>query len=150
LPGTLGAHVADLGAGWGYLSTQALERSDLLTLHLVEADHIALECARQNVVDPRAVFHWADATRWQAPEPLDSVLMNPPFHAGRKGDPAIGRAFIAAAARNLAPRGVLYMVANRHLPYEAELSRLFGRVDSLGNDTRFKVLVASRPARTAR
>ncbi|MEM6577319.1 MAG: methyltransferase [Pseudomonadota bacterium] len=150
LPRKLGRQVADLGAGWGYLAAQALERSDIDALHLVEAEHAALECARQNVADPRAVFHWADATRWQAPTPIDALLMNPPFHVGRSGEPAMGQAFIAAAARQLAPRGTLYMVANRHLPYEAELHRVFGRVESIGDDSRFKIFVASRPARTAR
>lgn len=150
LPPSLGAQVADLGAGWGYLSAQALSRTDVSELHLVEADHAALDCARQNVTDPRAIFHWADATRWQAPKPLDTVVMNPPFHIGRSGDPALGLAFIANAARQLAPRGILYMVANRHLPYEADLHRLFGKVDSVGHDPRFKIFVASRPTRTAR
>lgn len=150
IPSKLGKQVADLGAGWGYLSAQALARSDVSTLHVVEAEHEALECARQNVPDPRAVFHWADATRWQAPAALDAVLMNPPFHVGRAGDPSLGRAFIAAAARHLSPRGVLYMVANRHLPYEAELSQRFAKVEAIGNDSRFKIFVASRPARTAR
>ncbi len=150
LPGRLGSKLADLGAGWGYLAAEALIRPEIDVMHLVEAESIALECARQNVSDPRAVFHWADATCWQAPGPLDAILMNPPFHIGRTGDPALGQAFIAAAARNLAPRGVLYMVANRHLPYEAELHRHFAQVEAVGGDPRFKVFVASRPARAGR
>ncbi|MEM7075475.1 MAG: methyltransferase [Pseudomonadota bacterium] len=150
LPVRIGATVADLGAGWGYLSARVLERDTPIELHVVEADHVALDCARRNVDDSRAQFHWADATHWRAPGPLDAVVMNPPFHAGRTGDPDLGRAFIAAAARALGPRGTLYMVANRHLPYEAELIRCFGHVVSVGGDRRFKVYHASRPARPAR
>ncbi len=64
LPKKLGAQVGDLGAGWGYLSRAVLERDSVETLYLVEADHAALDCARQNITDARAQFHWADATRW--------------------------------------------------------------------------------------
>ncbi|MEM9912448.1 MAG: class I SAM-dependent methyltransferase [Pseudomonadota bacterium] len=146
LPERLGPFLADFGAGWGYLANQALARQGVEKVYLVEAEHNALDCARLNVVDPRADFHWADVTNWQAPEPLDAVVMNPPFHIGRSADPSLGRAFIQAAARQLKPRGALFMVANRHLPYEATLEKLFGRVDSLANHPQFKVLMASRPS----
>ena len=139
LPEKLGAVVADLGAGWGYLSTRILARDSVETLHLVEAEHAALECAKRNVTDPRAAFHWADATAWRAPEPVDSVVMNPPFHTGRAADPDLGRAFVAQAAAMLKPKGQLWMVANRHLPYETALSERFGEVSEVTGDNRFKL-----------
>lgn len=147
LPAKLGAKVADLGAGWGYLSAGVLERDSVTTLHLVEADHTALSCARANVSDPRARFHWADAVTWTAPEPLDAVVMNPPFHTARSADPSLGQGFIASAARNLTRSGSLWMVSNRHLPYETTLSETFARVEELAGDNRFKVFHASRPRR---
>jgi len=150
LPEKLGAVVVDLGAGWGYLSARVLEREAVHTLHLVDADHAALECAKANVTDMRAAFHWADATVWRAPEPVDTVVMNPPFHTGRAADPDLGRAFIAQAAAMLKPKGQLWMVANRHLPYEVTLSERFGEVTEVAGDNRFKVLRATRPARKHR
>jgi len=148
LPVKLGAQVVDLGAGWGYLTHHVLSRESVQALHLVEADHVALDCARQNVSDARAVFHWADACNWAAPGPLDAVVMNPPFHIGRASDPDLGRAFIRAAARILSPRGQLFMVANRHLPYEGDLATSFGEVREIGGDNRFKIVQAARPSRT--
>ncbi|QUJ75820.1 class I SAM-dependent methyltransferase [Sulfitobacter albidus] len=150
LPDTLGAQVADLGAGWGFLSAHILTREAVEAVHLVEAQHIALECAKRNVTDPRATFHWADATDWTLAHRLDTVVMNPPFHQGRAAEPQIGQAFVAAAARLLAPQGHLWMVANRHLPYEAELATLFAQVDEIGGDARFKLFHASRPLRKRR
>ncbi len=147
LPKTLGKTVADLGAGWGYLARAVLERADVAELHLVENDHAALTCARQNVTDPRAQFHWADATRWRPEKALDAVVMNPPFHTGRAADPALGQAFVAAAAACLAPHGKLWLVANRHLPYEATVQAHFAQVDEIAGDNRFKLLAAQRPAR---
>ena len=150
LPADLGRQVADLGAGWGYLSAQLLARDKIETLHLVEVDHSALGCARQNVPDPRAQFHWADATLWRPKKALDCVVMNPPFHTTRSADPDLGRAFIAAAAAVLAPQGRLFMVANRHLPYEPALAQHFGQVTEFGGDARFKLLAGERPARLRR
>ena len=144
LPTKRGTRIADLGAGWGFLSAKLIDDT-LRSLHLVEADHTALTCARANVTDPRAQFHWADATKWSAPEPLDMVIMNPPFHTSRSADPTLGQGFITSAARNLTRNGQLWMVANRHLPYEATLAEAFARVDEVAGDNRFKVFHASRP-----
>ncbi|WP_299963176.1 class I SAM-dependent methyltransferase [uncultured Roseobacter sp.] len=150
LPDDLGPCVADLGAGWGFLSAHILTRPEVREVHLVEAGHMALACAQHNVTDARAHFHWADATTWQPAEALDTIVMNPPFHAGRKADPSLGQGFVEAAARLLKPQGQLFMVANRHLPYEATLHRLFTNCAEIDGDSRFKVFHASRPRRTHR
>lgn len=150
LPAGIGGAVADLGAGWGYLSARLLERPAVRALHLVEADHTALECARANVDDARARFHWADARDWAPPERLDAVVMNPPFHTGRSAEPDLGRAFIASAARCLLPAGRLWLVANRHLPYEQSLQAHFAETREIGGDGRFKLLTAARPTRIKR
>jgi len=73
--------------------------------------------------------------------------MNPPFHTGRSVDPTLGRSFITASARLLKPQGMLWMVANRHLPYEKTLMAHFSKVVDLGGNARFKVLRAERPKR---
>ncbi len=151
LPETLKGQIADLGAGWGWLSREILSKDGVTALHLVEAEAHALDCARQNVTDPRAQFHWADATTWKSPsKALDGVIMNPPFHQGRKADPRIGQAFVTAAARLLAPNGQLWMVANRHLPYETTLAANFRDVAEIAGNNRFKILHAARPSRPKR
>lgn len=150
LPESLGKEIADFGAGWGFLSAHILTRAEVSTVHLVEAEHMALECARRNVTDTRAVFHWADATTWTPEKKLDAVIMNPPFHIARAADPTLGQAFVQAAARALSPSGQLWMVANRHLPYEQTLMSHFANVFEVGGDARFKLLHATRPKRAAR
>ena len=145
LPKKLGARIADLGAGWGYLSAEILKAATPRALHLVEADHIALTCARANLADSIAQFHWSDAVSWTAPEPLDTVVMNPPFHTSRAADPELGQGFIKSAARNLTRNGSLWMVANRHLPYELTLTDTFAHVQEVSGNNRFKVFHASRP-----
>ena len=148
LPTTLTGRVADLGAGWGYLSARALAASPgIAEMHLIEAEHDALEAARANVTDPRARFHWADARAFAPDLPFDAIIMNPPFHQGRAPDPTLGRAFIAAAARMLARGGALWLVANRHLPYERALAETFDAVDRLDGPPQVKLIRARAPRR---
>ncbi|MFZ1726558.1 MAG: class I SAM-dependent methyltransferase, partial [Albidovulum sp.] len=145
LPANLPGRGADLGAGWGWLSAQVLTQGKVAELHLIEADHAALACARRNVTDARAVFHWADAIAFKPAEKFDFIVTNPPFHNSRAADPGLGAAFIRAAGSLLKPSGVLLMVANRHLPYESVLAEVFRDVAELAKDAGFKVFRAARP-----
>lgn len=147
LPAKLGGKVADLGAGWGFLAAEILKRSGVKKLDLVEAEADALDCARVNVTDPRARFHWADATTWRPDTLLDVVVMNPPFHKGREADPDLGAGFIRAARRMLAPSGELWLVANHHLPYDAVLAESFLEVREVVTDGGFRVIQAIKPKR---
>lgn len=145
LPEKLPSRVADMGAGWGYLSRAILDRSGVKSLDMIEAEALSLDCARLNIDDPRANSHWADATGFAPSAPYDAVIMNPPFHTGRAAQPQLGQAFITAAARMLAPHGKLWMVANRHLPYEQALRDTFRNVTELAGNGGFKVFHATRP-----
>ena len=144
LPERLNGVVVDLGAGWGYLADAALTRG-ADEVHLVEADHGALAAARQNIEAAHAVFHWADALDFELDRPVDHILCNPPFHTTRKADPALGQAFIASAARLLARSGTLWLVANRHLPYEDILNKKFREVSALPGSPQFKLFRARKP-----
>ncbi len=150
LPPELYGVAADLGAGWGYLAAQLLEKAPKISaLHLIESDFRALDCARANVTDPRAVFHWADATLPLPGLQVDIAVMNPPFHIGRAGQPGLGIAFIRAAAALLRPSGQLWLVANRHLPYEAALTASFRSHAEVGGTSAFKILRAETPLRVS-
>jgi 16S rRNA (guanine1207-N2)-methyltransferase len=149
LDGRVRGRVADLGAGWGWLARAALERCPgIVSMDLHEAEAAALEAARLNVTDPRATFHWTDATALgRGAPPFDCVIANPPFHQGRAAEPELGAGFIAAAARLLKPAGWLFLVANRQLPYEAPLDAAFLRWERIAEDRTYKVVAATRPRR---
>ena len=147
LPGKLSGRVVDLGAGWGYLADAILRRDAVLHVDLVEADFAALEAARRNISDTRAEFHWADARDWLSAGSVDHVVTNPPFHRGRTAEVSLGQAFIRSAARILGSKGQLWLVANRHLPYEQTLEDAFHTVQSLGQHSSFKLFRARSPRR---
>jgi 16S rRNA (guanine1207-N2)-methyltransferase len=137
---------ADLGAGWGYLSHHALETYPEITqLDLFEAEQTSLTCAQKNITDERAHFHWQDVLSMSTKATYDFILMNPPFHVSRKADPSLGRDFIAKAAKMLAPKGRLWMVANKQLAYEATLDAHFNTWDYAHQTSQYKIIHARRP-----
>jgi len=136
---------ADLGGGWGYLSVKALEINSISELHFIEADFAALNVAKNNLNDQRMKFYWCDALKWEAPKLLDFIIMNPPFHYLGRAMPSLGADFVKVASRNLKKSGTLWMVANRHLPYEDAIRRHFSSFSELSGSTKFKVIQAENP-----
>ena len=143
LPRDLAGHGADLGCGYGYLAAEVLARApEVRALDLYEAEARALDLARINLQAGRAVplgFLWHDVAAGLVGS-YDFIVTNPPFHHGRADQPEIGRAFITAAAGALRPGGRLFLVANRHLPYEATLATHLRDVHKRDERDGYKVL----------
>ncbi|MCG6114394.1 MAG: class I SAM-dependent methyltransferase [Mesorhizobium sp.] len=150
LPQNVKGTIADLGAGWGYLSAELVSRkAGDLALHLYEADFASCTAARANLLSVpegvRVEVFWRDVTAEPLERQYNLMVMNPPFHAaGHGADPALGLAMIEAAAKGLRKGGRLYMVANVALPYERFLAGRFARFEETARDQGFKVLVATR------
>lgn len=151
LPANLSGRAADLGTGFGYLSAELLTRCPRVTaLDLFEAENRALDLARRNLsaFESRAAlgYHWHDVTAG-LPHSYDVIVTNPPFHTQSRTDrPDVGRRFIATAAEALNPGGRLWLVANRHLPYEAVLTESFGKVRIVAQEHGFKIVEAIKLA----
>jgi 16S rRNA (guanine1207-N2)-methyltransferase len=149
LPPSLSGHAADLGAGFGYLSAELLARCPRVTaIDVYEAEDRALELARVNLksLESRAdiKYFWHDVAGGLRGT-YDVIVTNPPFHAQRALDrPDIGRRFIAEAAEALRPGGKLWLVANRHLPYELVLSENFEVVRTVVQKHGYKIIEGVR------
>ncbi len=133
---------ADLGCGIGTLARTILASPKVGSLTLIDIDRRAVEMAERNVDDPRAAFRWADIRAGTGLQGLDFVAMNPPFHDSGAEDQSLGQSFIRRAAEALRPGGICWLVANRHLPYEAVLKSLFRRVTPKAEASGYKVYEA--------
>ena len=135
----------DLGSGLGVLAHAVLASPKVTKLTLVDLDRRAVEAAKRNVNDPRVEVLWADARRGaDLLSGLDFVVTNPPFHEAGGEDKGLGQAFIKSAAAMLRKSGVLWIVANRHLPYEAVLNEHFKTVRPVADAGGFKVYEARK------
>ncbi|HEU4837815.1 MAG TPA: methyltransferase, partial [Micavibrio sp.] len=87
---------------------------------------------------------WHDATKPLPDSSLlfDHIIMNPPFHTGKKTDISLGKAFLFMAATHLKKNGALSLVANVHLPYEEILETCLRNVKQVVVENGFKILRA--------
>jgi len=151
-PPDLAGRAADLGAGFGYLGVELLERcAGITALDVFEAERRALDLARRNLAafESRASIRycWHDVTAG-LPDRYDTIVCNPPFHTHARADrPDVGRRFITAAAEALQPGGRLWLVANRHLAYEAALGAGFERVRIVTQQHGYKIVEAAKAQR---
>ena len=146
LPENLSGIGADFGCGYGFLTTQILSKPNKLRkIYALEADYNALQCARENLKNYNQVeYNWIDLTTEVPIKNLDWIVMNPPFHEGKKADHQIGQKFIEKAYDSLKKKGYLYMVANTHLPYEKTLGHFFTSVEKIDEQQGYKILFAQK------
>lgn len=150
LPELLG-HGADLGCGLGVLARAVRRSSNPPRMTLIDIDQRALEMARLNVPGDGVDTRWTDVrTARDLPNALDFIVTNPPFHDAGEEDKGLGQAFIMQAARMLKRGGVLWLTANRHLPYEATLKSHFQIVDQIADAHGYKIYAAKKAASTTR
>jgi 16S rRNA (guanine1207-N2)-methyltransferase len=148
LPADLGGRAADLGAGFGYLSDALLRRNPgIVALDLHEAEARALAMARHNLAGQAQRvalgFLWHDVTAGLV-QRYDVIVTNPPFHAPGRAERGHRPPLHRGRGRALNPGGRLWLVANRHLPYEAVLDEAFGQARIVAERDGYKVVEARK------
>ncbi len=137
--------VADFGCGYGYLSHFSLAKfEEIEQLYAIDIDPKAVAATRKNIVNSRAKIIEGDCTKIIPDLPqCDVIIMNPPFHNGSSEDKKLGQDFIKTASHHLKKSGVLFMVANAHLPYEKILKSEFPILEKLFEGHGFKIFKTS-------
>lgn len=137
-------NVADLGSGWGYLSAKALENNNRIKqIALVESNLNSLICSKINVPSVKAKFYWKDIEEENLSiKNYDHVIMNPPFHKGKKFIHALALVFLRTAKKILSDRGTLWMVHNKELVYENSINDLFPNYKYIDITEKYKIIKA--------
>lgn len=139
--------VLDLGCGSGIVGMVSAMLAPEQTVTLVDSDAYAIDTAKQNceqnsVANVRIIA--SDVTSVVALERFTVVICNPPFHQRHTQQTSLADRFIESAYAVLEPKGRLFFVANRFLPYESKLTEKFGEVTEIAGDERYKVLRATK------
>jgi 16S rRNA G1207 methylase RsmC len=95
-----------------------LLRDPTASVHLLDADAVALEAAKANVAGS-AGFLLSDC--WQGlsgdGRQFDAILSNPPVHFGRlKHDLSVVQALVEHGSKRLAPGGAIFFVTQELIP----------------------------------
>jgi 16S rRNA (guanine1207-N2)-methyltransferase len=132
LPDVTGLRVLDIGGGAGVLAGAVCD-AGASAVDVIDVDALAVKAMQRTfVADALVRVAWGDVldgVPWD--ERYDVVVTNPPFHAGKRTDDSMVRAFVQLAATHLRPRGALYLVANAFLAYEPLLRQCFAQVEQV-------------------
>ena len=149
LPKNLGAaRVADLGCGNGVLAIASALSNPDAHYTLVDESFMAVQSARENwqaaLGDREVVVRADDGLAGQAPQSLDVVLCNPPFHQQQVVGDFLAWRMFNQARDALVVGGALYIVGNRHLGYHSKLAKLFRGVEQVAATPKFVILKARK------
>jgi 16S rRNA (guanine1207-N2)-methyltransferase len=141
-------HILDLGCGYGLLGVVAAQLVPGAQVVLVDRSLLAGQCARENIAlnrIPNAEVLVGDGSKPLKAQGVaasfDLILCNPPFHAGRKADRAVGERLIQEGANVLKKDGRFYVVCNEFLPYERVMGETLSQVTEIARREGFKVLL---------
>ncbi|MFK4750846.1 methyltransferase [Oceanobacter antarcticus] len=133
--------VLDLGCGCGVLGLSQALRSPDISLTLADTDAFALRSAALNAarLGIQADIIASDGMS-QVDGYFETIISNPPFHAGKETDYHFAEQLFASARKQLRAGGKLWVVANRHLPYEEWATHHFSQVEEVATANGFKIL----------
>ena len=141
----------DLGCGCGIVGLIAAAKAHQGQVYLADSSVVAVEAARRTLAlngMTNAEVHLSDGAAAVRGVRFDVVVTNPPFHQERQTNYNVAHQFIRDAASVLQRRGRLYVVANRFIRYERQMSEHFYEVSVAYEDNLYRVLLAIRPKKT--
>ena len=144
---SLSGEVADLGAGWGYLSVEALRLNERIKkITLFENNYSAHLASKKNINDRRASFKWASLENLRNVTPsFNHIICNPPFHSGNLKDINLLKSFIFYSSRLIKHSGSVWMVFVSGLSLEHNFKEHFGDIKILYRDKHYYVCRLLKP-----
>lgn len=143
LPLTLSGKLLDFACGAGVIASYLLSGGCKASVELLDVSALALWSSAHTLHENghQGILIAADTLQGVGAK-YQSIVTNPPFHTGVKTDYRITREFLQGARQHLQPKGKLYLVANRFLPYAELLAEQFSQPSLLAEDSRFSVYFA--------
>ena len=127
----------DIGCGCGVIADQLSVRYPEAKVLASDVSQVAVLSTLQN--NGHVAVHRSANLSFAAPQSLDLIVTNPPFHDGHRNAIEPTLALFREAKEKLTAQGNLVLVANRHLNYGTHLDRLFEEVIEVADNGKFVV-----------
>ncbi len=136
--------IVDLACGNGVIGISAAQLNPNADLVFCDESNMAIESAKANIKrhfpERNAEFYQADCLTGIAPNSVDLVLCNPPFHQQNAVSEHVGWQMFKESLQCLKSGGELWIVGNRHLAYHIKLKKLFGNATLVDSSNKFVVI----------
>ena len=129
--------ILDLASGNGVIARVLLEKYPHINVQLLDDSFLAIESSKMNLAPYKATFIHHYNLEPIAPESLDTVISNPPFHFEYEKDISVPLSMFAQVYQRLKKGGRFIMVANRNLSYKKFLQKIFNNVEIKAENTKF-------------
>jgi 16S rRNA G1207 methylase RsmC len=140
LPVGITGTILDLGCANGIIGIKAKTLNPDAHIIFSDESSMAIESAKanyQSYFSHEAEYKWLNCFEGQAPNSLDYVLCNPPFHQNNTVGDFIAWQMFKDSFESLKPRGVIRVIGNSHLGYQIKLKKIFGHSKIIATNKKF-------------
>jgi 16S rRNA (guanine1207-N2)-methyltransferase len=138
--------IADFGCGAGVISAYLAKLNPEQHIFALDVDAFALQSTKftfeQNGLNLENLNLEPVTGFSDAPQDLDAIVSNPPFHQGIHTNYDASETLCRLAKSHLKSSGELWIVANRFLNYPPLIEQQFGQCEVKADQQGFKVLYA--------
>jgi 23S rRNA (guanine1835-N2)-methyltransferase len=138
--------ILDLGCANGIVGIAAKQMNPDAHIIFTDESAMAVESAKANFQqffpEHEATFVWTNCYEKPEKETLDLVLCNPPFHQNNTVGDFIAYQMFVDSKLALKVGGRLRVIGNSHLPYPAQLQKIFGNCTKVAANSKFLILDA--------
>lgn len=141
VPAPAHGKLLDLGCGSGVIGLSMKAAEPALDITLADIDAFAIRSSQLNSARlnlPATILASDGLSNLEGK--FDYLFSNPPFHLGKGTDYEFARRLFSEAHQHLTRDGQMWIVANRHLPYEDWAAEQFRQVEIMVQDKGFKLL----------
>lgn len=138
-------HLLDFGCGAGVLGAAVKRRNPSMNVTMLDVDAFATASSRMTLAANGLTAEVLTADGIDAaPEHLDVILTNPPFHTGVHTDYAATENLLRKAREHLKKGGELRLVANSFLRYQPIIEQHLGSCAIMAEGQGFRIYRAKR------
>lgn len=139
--------ILDLGCANGIIGIRARQLNPNGRIYYSDESFMAILSATenyQNHFNDGPVLHWTNCFEDGTKNTLDLVLCNPPFHQGTTVGDFIANQMFKDSYQALKKGGIIRVIGNSHLGYQAKLKHIFGNSKIVATNKKFMIVDAQK------